>query len=692
MEFTGKPNRLIKEKSPYLLQHANNPVDWFPWGQEAFEKAAKEDKPVFLSVGYSTCHWCHVMERESFEDREVADFLNKHFVSIKVDREERSDIDHIYMKACQALTGQGGWPLTVIMTPDKKPFFAGTYFPKRSKWGRPGLLDILEQVVAKWHTGREAITRMGSLIVKHLQQQQPAGGETGPEIQEEIIKNCFAHLKESFDPLYGGFGPAPKFPTPHNIIFLLRYWERTGNGEALAMAEKTLQSMYRGGIYDHIGFGFARYSTDRQWLVPHFEKMLYDNALSALAYLEAHQATGKQLYARVAKNIFTYIFRDMEHPEGGFYSAEDADSEGVEGKFYVWDPAEVENVLGEVKGRIFNQVYDITREGNFEGRSIPNLLKGMPEDRAREFGIEGDKLVSLLEDCRRNLFTHREKRPHPFKDDKILTAWNGLVIAALARGGAVLNDKVYIEAAQKAELFIRRNLVRKDGRLVARYRDGEAAYEAYLDDYAFFTWGLLELYRATFQPEYLVRAANLVKQTVELFWDEKQGGFYFYGNDAEQLITRPKEVYDGALPSGNSVMALNILHLALATGDTGMEETARRLLDTFAPTVAEYPRGYTFFITAMLFATGPATSVTVTGDIENNTVQEMLGLSRRHYTPNAVFIHRPAGDDAIPEILDLIPHFKEYKPVNGRALAYVCRGRACLEPVAEPSALLGLLQ
>jgi len=606
---TKKTNRLINEKSPYLLQHAHNPVDWYSWGKEAFARAKAEDKPIFLSIGYSTCHWCHVMERESFESQEVADYLNQNFVSIKVDREERPDIDHVYMTACQVLTGQGGWPLTILMTPDQKPFFAGTYFPKQSMWGRIGLLDILEQVTAKWLEDRNAVIRAGDLITEQLK-ISPRSAESGTE-PKKIADQCYRSLRRTFDGEYGGFGKAPKFPTPHNIIFLLRYWKHTGNDEALAMAEKTLQAMYRGGIYDHIGFGFARYSTDQYWLVPHFEKMLYDNALSAIAFLEAYQATGNGFYARVAREVFTYILRDMTHPEGGFYSAEDADSEGVEGKFYVWTPAEVKKVLGEDKGEIFNRIYDITSKGNFEGDSIPSLLRGLPGERAGELGLEPEKLAATLEECRQMLLEHREKRVRPHKDDKILTAWNGLMIAALARGAAVLGETSLLAAAQRAESFVRNKLFRKDGRLLARYREGEAAFEGYLDDYSFLLWGLLELNRAASKPEYLERAVDLAGQTIDLFQDTQQGGFFFYGSDAEQLIARPKEFYDGAVPSGNSVMALNLLTLAAATGDTGIRDTARRLINAAADTIAEHPQGYTFFVTALLHSSETATGATV---------------------------------------------------------------------------------
>lgn len=683
-----KPNSLINEKSPYLLQHAYNPVDWFSWTEEAFKKARQEEKPVFLSIGYSTCHWCHVMERESFEDQDVADYLNRYFVSIKVDREERPDIDHIYMTVCQALTGQGGWPLTVIMTPDKKPFFAGTYFPKRSKWGRAGLLDILEQVIDKWQQDREKIMQTGDMITERVQ-FQPVG-ENANDTWDEIVERGFNQFVQSFDKKYGGFGQAPKFPTPHNMLFLMRYWKQSGNDTALAMTRQTLQGIYRGGINDHIGFGFARYSTDQKWLVPHFEKMLYDNALLALSFLEAFQITKNNFYASAARQIFSYVLRDMTHPEGGFFSAEDADSEGAEGKFYVWKPSEVQQVLGKDIGGIYCKIYDITNEGNFEGQSIPNLIKGWPKEYLTQLRMETNDLLNLLEDSRKKLFNYREDRVHPFKDDKVLTAWNGLMIAALARGAAVLGEVRYREAAESAERFIREKLQRQDGRLLARYRDGESAFNAYLDDYAFYIWGLIELYRATFKPAFLSRAIDLSRIVRELFWDAEGGGFFFYGSDAEQLIARPKEVYDGATPSGNSVMALNLLHLAAFTGGYEFEELAQRQVQTFSRAVAEHPRGYAYFMQALIFALGPTSEIVIVGKPDDAKVMEMLKLTQQEYTPNAVVIHRVEGEDS--PIESLAPYTKEQQSVNGQATAYVCRGRACQEPVTEPSALSELLQ
>jgi uncharacterized protein YyaL (SSP411 family) len=686
-------NRLAKEKSPYLLQHANNPIDWYPWSEEAFAKAKQDNKPLFVSIGYSTCHWCHVMERESFEDQEVAGVLNEHFVSIKVDREERPDIDQIYMTVCQAMTGQGGWPLTVIISPDKKPFFAGTYFPKRARWGRPGLLDILEKVADMWASNRDKLIQDSEIITEQVQFK--LDGRSTDKPLADIIAHAYKQFQQSFDKQYGGFGTAPKFPSPQNLLFLLRYWKQTGETDALDMAENTLQSIYRGGINDHVGFGFARYSTDEKWLVPHFEKMLYDNALLAIAFLEAYQATQKDFYAVAVRQIFTYVLRDMTYPEGGFYSAEDADSEGVEGKFYVWSPGEVRQVLGHENGEVYCKVYDITEKGNFEGHSIPNLISALPEDYAQKFGMETGALQQLLEECRQKLFVHRDTRVHPFKDDKVLTAWNGLMIAALARGAVVLGDGRYLEAAEKAEQFIRNKLQRHDGRLLARYRDGESSFNGYLDDYAFLIWGLLELYRATFRVVYLSRAIDLTYKVRDLFWDQEHGGFFFYGTDSEQLIARPKELYDGAMPSGNSVMALNLLQLASITGDTELVELASRQIDTFSGIAAEFPRGYAYFMTALLFAGGPASEIVITGHKDDPQVAEMLQLVQRQYAPGVVLIYRPEGEGAGPDseqLEKLAPFIREQRTVDGRATAYVCQDRACRAPVTETAALGSLLQ
>jgi uncharacterized protein len=675
-----KPNRLIHEKSPYLLQHAYNPVDWYPWGEEAFEKAKREDKPIFLSIGYSTCHWCHVMERESFEDPEVAEVLNRDFVSIKVDREERPDVDHIYMTMCQAITGHGGWPLTIIMTPDKKPFFAGTYFPKESRYGRRGLMEILQRIAVVWKQDRSNMLRAGDKITELLEKNLDPVAEG--ELTAEVLDRAFEQFHSQFDPRWGGFGDAPKFPRPHDFLFLLRYWKRTGNQHALEMVERTLTMMHRGGIYDHLGYGFARYSVDERWLVPHFEKMLYDNALLALAYLEAYQATGKEIYAQVAREIFTYVLRDMTDPEGGFYSAEDADSEGEEGKFYVWTPEEIQDVLGEEDGELFAECYGVTPEGNFEGKNILNLLDVSWETIATRKGITLHELQRKMSEAQKKLFEVREKRVHPHKDDKILTSWNGLMIAALARGGRVLGDERYIAAAEKAVSFIWRYLRREDGRLLARYRDGEAAYLAYVDDYAYLAWGLLELYEAGFDVSHLEKAIELTHQMLDLFADEEKGGLFFYGRDAEQLLTRPKEVYDGALPSGNSVAACNLIRLARMTGDPEWESQAERQLRAFAETVKHSPIAHSFFLTAAQWALGPTKEIVIVGKKDAEDTRQMIQQAHRTYLPDAVLLFKPEGEPT--EILDTIaPFTKEQHTLDGRATVYVCEHHACHAPATK---------
>ncbi|HJX13904.1 MAG TPA: thioredoxin domain-containing protein, partial [Dehalococcoidales bacterium] len=525
----NKRNRLAREKSPYLLQHAANPVDWYPWGDEAFGKAARENKPVFLSIGYSTCHWCHVMAHESFEDPEVGRLLNEGFVAVKVDREERPDIDMLYMTVCQAMTGSGGWPLTILLTPDRRPFYAGTYIPRESRYGRLGLLELLPRIRELWTTRPNDLPDSAARITATL--QRAVALPPGAELGEDVLHRAWEELAPRFDTRYGGFGTAPKFPSPHNLTFLLRYGKRTGREEARDMVERTLRAMRRGGIHDHIGFGFHRYATDPTWLVPHFEKMLYDQALLATAYLEAYQATGREEYARTAREIFTYVRRDMTAPEGAFYTAEDADSEGVEGKFYVWTSAEIKQILAPGEADLFTRVFNIREEGNFAdgaesgrtGHNIPHLTRPLEEISA-ELQIPLSKLEQKLEAIRRKLFTHREQRVRPHRDDKILTDWNGLMIAALALGARALGEPEYAAAARQAADFILNNLVGPDGRLLHRYRDGEAAIPAHLDDYAFLVHGLVELYEATFEVGYLERALALNRQLLEHFWDGGNGG------------------------------------------------------------------------------------------------------------------------------------------------------------------------
>lgn len=610
------------------------------------------------------------MERESFEDEEVAEVLNKYFISIKVDREERPDIDSIYMTACQALTGSGGWPLTILMTPDKKPFYAGTYFPKKSKYGRPGLMDVLYSVEDAWRNKRKDLIDSSNEITRAVEKSASTGrrGKLG----KETLRKAFEEYRDNFDPVFGGIGDAPKFPIPHNLMFLLRYYYSFGEVEALDIVERTLESMYKGGIFDHVGYGFSRYSVDRKWLVPHFEKMLYDNALLAFVFIETYQATKKEFYKEIAEKIFTYILRDMTSPEGGFYSAEDADSEGVEGKFYVWDKDEILQILGEEEGEVFCDYYDITGHGNFEHKNIPNLISQEIHE------IEGDKeLKDRLNKLRAKLFQYRERRVHPHKDDKILTAWNGFMIAALAYGGRVLNNQEYTKAAEKSVQFIYDKLIDKEGRLLARYRDGESAYLAYLEDYAFLVWALIELYENTFEAIYLEKAVSLNKAMIEHFYDEKEGGFYLYSKDSEELIIRPKESYDGAIPSGNSVVALNMIRLSRITNDEKLEEMAQRQLELFSGNIASIPSSHSVFLTALLYSQSGGKSVVIAGNKEEAVVRAMMQEINNRYLPFTTTA--------------LNINSEQYKLTDNKPVAYICQNYSCSEPVTEVEDLIILL-
>jgi uncharacterized protein YyaL (SSP411 family) len=691
----ANPNRLIHEKSPYLLQHAYNPVDWYAWGEEAFEKAKLEDKPIFLSIGYSTCHWCHVMEHESFEDAEVAKLMNDAWVSIKVDREERPDLDHIYMSVCQMLTGGGGWPLNVLLTPEGKPFFAGTYFPRESRLGRIGMLELAPRIKDLWRTKRSEVVQSASKILFALKQIPDSSPGDAPGV--ETLDMAYEQLSQRFDKHLGGFGQAPKFPTPHNMLFLLRYWKRTGKKHALDMVEKTLDSMRRGGIYDHVGFGFHRYATDAHWLTPHFEKMLYDQALIAMTYTEAYQATGKPEYAKTAQEIFTYVLRDMTAPEGGFYSGEDADSEGVEGKFYVWTYDELTNALGAEDVHLMATVFNFQREGNYHdeatghltGANIPHLDRSL-EEPARALGIAPDALEKRLEAAREKLFEARKRRVHPHKDDKVLTDWNGLMIAALAKGAQVFDRVDYADAAGNAADFILRVLSDPYGRLLHRFRDGESGLAAHVDDYAFFIWGLLELYEATFEVRWLREALRLNQDLVERFWDNASGGFYFTSHDAEQILVRKKEVYDGATPSGNSVAALNLLRLGRITGDADLERKADQVARAFSGNIAQFPSAYTQMLCALEFAFGPSYEVTIAGVFAAPDTREMLKRLRRRFLPNKVVLFRPAHEES-PEISEVSDFTKDLVSLNRHATAYVCLNYHCQSPTTEPAKMLELL-
>ncbi len=678
-------NRLAKEKSPYLLQHAENPVDWFAWGEEAFEKAREEGKPVFLSVGYATCHWCHVMAHESFEDEEVARVLNDAYISIKVDREERPDVDTVYMTACQAMTKGGGWPLTIFMTPEGKPFFAGTYFPKESRMGMTGFVDLLKRISELWSQDRARFEQAGDQITEALKPRPDEAGHAQRPDENVLSRGC-DQLASNFDPTWGGFGKAPKFPMPHNLTFLLRWCARSGTETAGTMAGKTLQAMREGGIFDQIGFGFHRYSVDEQWLVPHFEKMLYDQALLALAYTEAYQAFGEERYGDVAREIFTYVLRDMTSPEGGFYSGEDADSEGAEGLFYVWTPEEVKSLLGEELGDLFCRFYDIRPGGNFEeGRSIPHMVETHAEF-AEKAGMDESALRESLEKARESLFQVREKRIHPLKDDKILTSWNGLMIAALAKGYQAFGEPAYKEAVAGAIDFILTRLRRDRCFLLRRYREGESAYPGYLDDYAFFIWGLIESYEATFEVRYLEEAVALQDSMIDLFWDGTHGGFFFSGKENETLIVESKEAYDGALPSGNSVAASNLMRLGRMTGRTEWEERAEQTFQAFGSSVVQYPAGFTQFLAALDFMIGPGREIVIAGEGGDETTQRMLREAQRLYIPNKVLLFHSGGEDG-KRLASLAPYVASMLPVDGLPAAYVCKQYACEQPLTDPEEL-----
>ncbi len=685
-----RPNRLINEKSPYLLQHAYNPVDWYPWGKEAFEKANKEDKPVFLSIGYSTCHWCHVMEKESFEDEDVAAAMNDAFVSIKMDREERPDIDSIYMEACLKMTGSGGWPLNMILTPDKKPFFAATYIPKESKSGSIGILELIPRIKNLWNSKREEVEQLAAQNLSALKDVSASGAE----LNEDVLHGAYEQLLGIFDEEHGGFGDAPKFPTPHNLTFLLHYWRRTGDKMALFMVEKTLSAMRRGGIYDHIGFGFHRYSVDLELFVPHFEKMLYDQALLALAYIEAYQATGKEEYEKTCKEIFTYVLRDMASPEGGFYSGEDADSEGEEGKFYLWTDDEIRSVLSEEEAELVRKVFNIAREGNFpEGkgtkRNILYMTKSLSAS-ASDLKIPVEELQNRIEAARRKLFDAREKRIHPGQDDKILTDWNGLLIAALAKGAAVFDEPAYTKAAEKAMDFILSKMSDKEGRLYHRYREGEAAVAAFLDDYAFLIWGLIELYETTFKIRYLKKALELCDDMVGHFWDEENFGFYLTADDAEEVLVRKKEIYDGALPSGNSVAMLNLVRLGKMTANSEFEKRASQVGMAFARSISQAPAAHTMLMAALDFNIGPSSEVVISGDLQAQDTKNMLAALRREFIPDKTVIFRPIGEE--PEIVQLAGYAKYMQSIEGKVTAYVCRNFSCLPPTTDVGEMLKLLK
>lgn len=671
-----KSNYLINEKSPYLLQHAYNPINWYPWGNKAFEKAKEEDKPIFLSIGYSTCHWCHVMAHESFEDAEVAKLLNQYFVCIKVDREERPDIDAVYMSVCQAMTGQGGWPLTVFMTPEQTPFYCATYIPKLPGYNSSGLMYLLPEVNRLWKEQRDTLMKQGDSIIDYLKQFEDLSQSQEPGIP--LLTSAVTELKQAFDPVNGGFHSAPKFPSPHNLLFLMKYGIYEKDESVLKMVEKTLEQMYRGGIFDHIGGGFSRYSTDERWLAPHFEKMLYDNALLAYAFLEAYQLTQKPIYEIAARRTLDYVLNELQDDEGGFYCGQDADSEGVEGKFYVFTPEEVIHLLGSKDGSDWNAWYQVTEKGNFEGKNIPNLLSNP----------KFESYPNHISELNKQIYAYRLTRTKLHKDDKVLTSWNGLMIAAFAKAYSILCENRYYEAAIKAQNFISTTLTNEKGRLMLRWRQGDVVGMGVLDDYAFYCFGLLELFKCQFNPKFLELAEKTATDIITYFYDKKSGGYFLYASDSEQLISRPKELYDGAIPSGNALAAQVFMNLSTLTGKVHWKETAYQQLKFLAGNISEHPTGYTGSLLAMMQFLYPSYQLVCVTENDSISSEILVAFHDTLFDDMDILIKTPANQNLLANIC---PYTKDYPIETGKTAFYLCKNQACSRPVYSLDDLKELL-
>ncbi|MBI3812041.1 MAG: thioredoxin domain-containing protein [Nitrospirae bacterium] len=681
-EMTHKhTNRLIHETSPYLLQHAHNPVDWHPWGEDALRRAKEEDRPILLSIGYSACHWCHVMERESFENEETARTMNEHFVCIKVDREERPDLDEIYMAATIAMNnGQGGWPMTVFLAPDQLPFYAGTYFPPEDRYGRPGFGSLLSKIAELWTADRQALLQQGANLTEHLRRQ--AVSMPAQAVGNEAIDEAATLLAREFDPVHGGFGPAPKFPPATALSFLLRVHRRTGDPELLKIVRVTLDAMAQGGMYDQIGGGFARYSTDERWLVPHFEKMLYDNALLAKIYLEAYQVTKEPLYKRIATEILDYEISEMTSPEGGFYSSTDADSEGEEGKFFVWTPEEVKTVLGEEEAKRFCAYYDITEAGNWEGKNIPNIPRPL-EQIASRLEISPDALQASMESSRKKLYEARRKRVPPGLDDKVLTAWNGLMIGALAEGARILGGPIYLAAAERAADFILQTLRTPDGRLLRTYRAGKAHLNAYLDDYAYLCGGLINLYEAGGPVRYLNEAAGLADRILKDFGAEDGGGFYNTSRDHERLILRHREGYDGAVPNANASAAMALARLAAHFNREDFRKAAASAVTAYGAVIDRFARAFCKSLAVVDFLLEGPTEIAVVGKPGEAAYETLRREVDARYLPNRILAHLdPAAESK--ERLKL-PLLEGKELVHGNAALYLCYNFTCQAPITDPA-------
>ncbi len=700
-------NRLIHEKSPYLLQHAHNPVDWFPWGEAAFEKAQREQKPVFLSVGYSTCHWCHVMEQESFCNPALAEIQNRHFVSIKVDREERPDIDRIYMSFVQATTGGGGWPMSVFLTPDRKPFFGGTYFPPEDRYGRPGFRTVLLRVAEAWEKDREKIIQSANQVTRALQDSLKRGGATSSVLQKSVLDKAYKQFGASYDTTFGGFGSAPKFPRPVIFNFLLRYYARTGEKPALEMTLQTLRAMARGGLHDHVGGGFHRYSTDRTWHVPHFEKMLYDQAQLSISYADAYQITREPSFAATMRDILDYVLRDLRAPEGGFYSAEDADSlfergrpEHGEGAFYTWTAAEIRQVLGSDTAAIFNFVYGAEADGNVpSSQDIQGELKGRNvlivrhswSETAQKFRISETGVQRLLEQARQKLFAARSRRPRPALDDKILTAWNGLMISAFARAGQILEQPRYVSAATAAASMIRSKLSdARTGKLRRRYRLGDVAIDGFLDDYAFFIQGLLDLYEASFEVEWLSWAVALQEKQDELFWDAKEGGYFSTSGADSSLLLRTRDDYDGAEPAPSSVSAMNLLRLSQIANRKEWREKAEKIFGSSARLLETQPQALPQLSAALDFDLAKPKQIIIAGQPGAPDTRELLRLVHQRFLPNKI-LFLADGREGQRELAKWLPFLEGVSPKGGRATAYICEDYVCKLPTSDPKVVARLL-
>ncbi len=675
------PNRLINETSPYLLQHAHNPVDWYPWGTEALDRARVEDKPILLSIGYSACHWCHVMERESFENAAIAGVMNDNFVNIKVDREERPDLDAVYMEAVQMLTGSGGWPMTMFLTPEGQPFYGGTYFPPEDRQNMPGFPRLLQAITNAYQTNRGAIDR----VTRQLAQEMGRAGHipqgTTP-LTVEVLHQAYSNLASTFDYQNGGFGNAPKFPQPMIPEFMLRYYHHGYNPRALQMVEMTLEKMAYGGMYDQVGGGFHRYSTDAYWLVPHFEKMLYDNALLARLYLHAYQITGRGLFRRITEEILDYVLREMTDPLGGFYSAQDADSEGEEGKFFIWTPDQIRDILGEADSNLFGDFFGVSNAGNFEGANILNVRQST-DDYAKEHGLPLEELEATIQRGKRELLAVRETRIHPLLDDKVLTSWNGLMLRTFAEAGVSLGRSDYLQAAIENAHFLVSNM-QPEGRLLRSYREGQARLLGYLEDYAFVADGLVSLYEATFNPDWLGHAISLADSMIELFWDDASAGFYDTGHDHESLVVRPRDIFDNAQPCGGSVASEVLLRLAVITGKDAYAMKGATPLRSLNQLMSRSPAGVAHWLAVLDFYVSVPKEIAIVGPVRNVETQELVETVFGRYLPNKVVV---GSAPELGEANITSPLLEDRNMIDGRPTAFVCEHYVCQLPVTNPEDL-----